>query len=202
MEVAKKYTPLTMGEVIRILPLAFKTVTGVNISSALPYLLALLHLENASGSAIANHNWGNVIVNSDNEDYFYFPNNERHFKSNPNHDKGAQYFIRRLLSPTHKRMIIAALDDDFEAFVSGYYDINPDTHKAYNFIADGEYKELVKKNFKSLVDSYKETVATPNYVRPGSTIRPFPPAKSSSGALPILLAIVSGIGYLIWKKYK
>lgn len=137
-------TPLTMSEVRGHLAQYVQ-------QPALGYLMALIHLENAGGASIYNHNWGNITTNNPAAGFQFPSDQERIFLLNPSHEAGAQSFFRRLNSPTHKRMLEAAQENDFDGFWRGYQTPHPITKMMY---CDTCSTTAAKNSMRQLVSQY------------------------------------------------
>lgn len=176
-------TPLTMDQVRGYLSQYVQ-------QPALGYLMALLHLENAGGSKIYNHNWGNITTRNPDE-AFQFPTHPDHlFLQNPNHSEGARRFFQLLNSPTHRRMLEAARGNDFEAFWDGYQTPHPVTKMMYcntcSFPA-------AKRSMRQLVDQYVP-----------ATVEAAKKSKGGGGGMIVVGAVVTvaalGTAYALGKK--
>lgn len=127
-EVIARRTPVSMGDVGQLLRSTFRAETGRALGAAEPYLLAIMALETDHGRAIWNNNWGNIIIweprkHDSNygpaQDYMRFPGNVRDFLSLPTREAGAKHFVQTLLRPQHRRIVDAAMRNDFTSFYDG-----------------------------------------------------------------------------------
>ena len=181
-----------MGAMLPILRAAFVKKTGLELGNAEAYLLAMLALENAHGKAIWNYNWGNVIRWNDDQDYFFIGQNPREFRSLASHEQGAENFINTLFSSTNKRIVEAALDDDFEGFFEGIHTLHPETKKAYNYLTDFDILDSALAAYSKLVDKFKDSPLDEVLIGPprAGTIKPTMRNNSSSSGV-IILGVVS-----------
>jgi hypothetical protein len=138
------HTPITMREVKALLA----DYVG---QPALAYLMAMVDLENRHGEAIYEYNWGNITT-KDASDGFRFddPRVPNLFQRNDSHEEGASQFVKRLHSPTHKRILKAAERNDFDAFFDALTLPHPETKMAYcpdcrTAAAKNTYRQLVAK---------------------------------------------------------
>ena len=182
-------TPITMGAMLPILRSAFRKKTGSEMAAAEPYLLAMLALENGNGSAISNHNWGNVSRWKPEQDYFFIGKNPREFRSLASHEQGAENFVSTLFTPTNVRIVEAALDDDFEGFFEGIHSLNSDTRKAYNHLTDYDKLDSALKAYASLVSRFKNEPLDDVFISSPQRGKIKPTRKNSSNAGPTLLVI-------------
>lgn len=151
-------TPLVVGEMAVILEQAYRLVFGQTPTrSELSWLLGLARHENANGSAIIQHNWGNRVLGKSSGDY-WVPRwadmsinsdnlNARDanvrtrllagkptptkFASYGSHLEGATQFMRLFKAQTHQRIILAARADDEEGFHQAIYTPHPITRMSY-----------------------------------------------------------------------
>lgn len=185
-QVEKIRTPLSIREIKPILSAAFEHATGRSIGKAMPYLLAMIALENRSGEAIYNHNWGNVIVTSEHDNYFKHPSIPLNFKSLDSHYNGAAHFIKTLLSKTNSRIIEAARNDDFDGFFQSIHDRHPTTHKAYNLVTESSLRTSLRNTYSALVNQFKGS--------PNVQVKMNVKKKNNDIGGPLLVAILLGGG--------
>jgi hypothetical protein len=197
--VAATRTPISMSDAVVLLSQAFLE-KGIVLGKAAPYLIALLALENRNGEAIYNYNWGNVIRFRGSDDYFKLGANPREFRSLKSHREGANYYVSTLLSPTNKRIVRAALNDDFEGFFRGIHDINPDTKKAYNLLTDDAERSALAKTYATLIREYSgDSDAIRSAVSNRKPARRVKRDKSSGLAFFMLVAAIGG-AFVLRKK--
>lgn len=131
-QVDRRVTPLAWADVMRMIPPAFERVYGLAAGPVMPYIAAMIAIENAKGKAFIGHNWGNITTNSSDVDYWMSPETgTRKFPVFPTHEAGLDAFLRRLGSKTHQRIIQAALRDDFNGFFDAITLPHPKTNMAY-----------------------------------------------------------------------
>jgi|SRR5690606_16592182 len=131
-QVEAQLTPLPWVDVMRMIPIAFERVYGLAAGPVMPYLAAMIAIENARGKAFIGHNWGNITTNSTDGPYWMSAGTgTRKFPVFATHEAGLDAWLRRLGSKTHSRIIQAALRDDFNGFFDSITLPHPSTKMAY-----------------------------------------------------------------------
>jgi hypothetical protein len=183
-------TPLTREGIKEIL---IPLLEGEGIAKAAPYLLSMIALENGNGSDIIHHNWGNIVTSDPTNEHYIKGDNPRLFLSFPSHLEGANAFLRRLETPTHKRILIAALEDNFDEFFRGIHDLNQETGRAYNYLPEGDPDRAVAlKAYSQLVNTFK---GLPSKLHPPSSSKKAPKDGAGLFALALLVSAIGGTFY-------
>lgn len=174
-KVPLKATPLTIAEMAQHLETAFRGEMGRDMSrDEGEWLLALLRTENANGSSIIAHNWGNRAA-LPSEDYWVpswadedipfddlsprtqalrkrFEEGDAvpgKFAAYESHDVGARKFVKLFKSRTHNRILQAAANNDARAFWDGIGTKHPVTKKRY---CEECHTQAAYRNYKALHD--------------------------------------------------
>lgn len=195
MKLATHSTPIDWGAVPRLLDEQFADIYGVKPERALPYLMAMIAIENARGRSINNFNWGNITTSDPDDDYWLAPGNDRLFSAFTSHDDGVRAYLRRLGSPTHSRILRAAMLDDFRSFFDAITLPHPKTKMAY---CPDCRTQAAADSYYSLVNEFKGALGQLTNTTRATVQEKKKNRRSGGGAVALLALGAAGLGLGLW----
>ncbi|MCH9730985.1 MAG: glucosaminidase domain-containing protein [Actinomycetia bacterium] len=199
-QVPRTRTPVTPQQAEELLRQAWVQEHGSEPRpSVLRNVLALWDLETAAGRSQYQHNWGNIVAISENQQYYMADDsgNLRRFRTWPTAAAGARGLVHQLTKPNRAHWARGLLTGSPEEFAEAlaeppaYYEADPVT-----------YGRVLRQRY----DKYPHLVDRPQPARPRPSVprtvpkrRPAPRRRGTTtprgSVLPVLL--LAGLGIVV-----